>query len=139
MWQCKFCNYTSIKNWNVKTHEKRKHSTKIENLNKEVNNNQVNNKEIEFEYLPLLDFKKTSQEATIENPLIFDVLRNEVEKEINDIRGRAQGEKESALRMKRREKHKIIKDCCRRLTKVIKELEKMEPPRRRRGIDWLSD
>ena len=139
MWQCKFCNYTSIKKWNVKTHEKRKHSTKIENLNKEVNNNQVNNKEIEFEYLPLLDFKKTSQEATIENPLIFDVLRNEVEKEINDIRGRAQGEKESALRMKRREKRKIIQDCCRRLTKVIKELEKMEPPRRRRGIDWLSD
>ena len=139
MWQCKFCNYTSIKNWNVKTHEKRKHSTKIENLNKEVKNNQVNNKEIEFEYLPLLDFKKTSQEATIENPLIFDVLRNEVEKEINDIRGRAQGEKESALRMKIREKRKIIQDCCRRLTKVIKELEKMEPPRRRRGIDWLSD
>ena len=123
----------------MKTHEKRKHSTKIENLNKEVKNNQVNNKEIEFEYLPLLDFKKTSQEATIENPLIFDVLRNEVEKEINDIRGRAQGEKESALRMKRREKRKIIQDCCRRLTKVIKELEKMEPPRRRRGIDWLSD
>ena len=112
MWQCKSCNYTSIKKWNVKTHEKRKHSTKIENLNKEVNNNQVNNKEIEFEYLPLLDFKKTSQEATIENPLIFDVLRNEVEKEINDIRGRAQGEKESALRMKRREKRKIIRDCC---------------------------
>ena len=139
MWQCKSCNYTSIKKWNVKTHEKRKHSTKIENLNKEVKNNQVNNKEIEFEYLPLLDFKKTSQEATIENPLIFDVLRNEVEKEINDIRGRAQGEKESALRMKRREKRKIIQDCCRRLTKVIKELEKMEPHRRRRGIDWLSD
>ena len=123
----------------MKTHEKRKHSTKIENLNKEVKNNQMNNKEMEFEDLPLLDFKKTAQEATIENPLIFDVLRNEVEKEINDIRGRAQGEKESALRMKRREKRKIIQDCCRRLTKVIKELEKMEPPRRRRGIDWLSD
>jgi|EP00090_Calanus_glacialis_P003031 hypothetical protein len=139
MWQCKFCNYTSIKNWNVKTHEKRKHSTKIENLNKEVKNNQMNNKEMEVEDLPLLDFKKPAQEATIENPLIFDVLRNEVEKEIKDIRGRAQVKKESALRMKRREKHKIIKDCCRRLTKVIKELEKMEPPRRRRGIDWLSD
>ena len=139
MWQCKSCNYTSIKKWNVKTHEKRKHSTKIENLNKEVKNNQMNNKEMEVEDLPLLDFKKPAQEATIENPLIFDVLRNEVEKEINDIRGRAQGEKESALRMKRREKRKIIQDCCRRLTKVIKELEKMEPPRRRRGIDWLSD
>ena len=103
MWQCKFCNYTSVKKWNVQLHEKRKHSTKIENLNKEVKNNQVNNKEIEFEYLPLLDFKKTSQEATIENPLIFDVLRNEVEKEIKDIRGRAQVKKESALQMKRRE------------------------------------
>ena len=139
MWQCKSCNYTSIKKWNVKTHEKRKHSTKIENLNKKVKNNQMNNKEMEVEDLPLLDFKKPAQEATIENPLIFDVLRNEVEKEINDIRGRAQVKKESALQMKRREKHKIIKDCCRRLTKVIKELEKMEPPRRRRGIDWLSD
>ena len=74
----------------MKTHEKRKHTTKIQNQNKEVKNNQMNNKEMEVEDLPLLDFKKPAQEATIENPLIFDVLRNEVEKEINDIRGRAQ-------------------------------------------------
>ena len=40
--------------------------------------------------------------------------------------------------MKRREKRKIIQDCCRRLPKVIKELEKIESPRRR-VTDWLSD
>ena len=139
MWQCKFCNQTSIKKWNVKTHEKRKHSTKIENLNKEVKNNQMNNKEMEVEDLPLLDFKKPAQEATIENSLVYHILGNETEKEIDYIRRRTQIKKESALRMKRREKCKIIQDCCRKLTKVIKELEKMEPPRRRRGIDWLSD
>jgi hypothetical protein len=122
----------------VQAHEKRMHLTQTENLIYTVTNNQINNKEMVVEDLPLLDIKKPAQEATIENPLIFDILRNEIEKEINDIRRRAQVKKESALRMKRREKRKIIQDCCRRLTKVIKELEKIEPPRRR-VTDWLSD
>ena len=54
MWQCEFCNYTSIKKWNVQVHEKRKHSPKIENLNKEVKNNHINNKEIKIEDVPIL-------------------------------------------------------------------------------------
>ena len=55
---------------------------------------------------------------------------------MNYVNSRAQIKKESDLRIKRRETHKIIKDCCRRLTKVIKELE---DPSIRRITDWLSD
>jgi hypothetical protein len=65
MWQCKFCNYTSIKKWNVQAHEKRKHLTQTENLIYTVTNNQINNKEMEVEDVPLLDIKKPAQEATI--------------------------------------------------------------------------
>ena len=43
----------------------------------------------------------------------------------------------SSLRMKRKQKRKIIQDCCSSLSKIIKELKKIEPPRRRVG-DWLS-
>ena len=138
MWQCKFCNYTSIKKWNVQAHEKRKHLTQTENLIYTMTNNQINNNEIEVKDLPLLDIKKPAQEATIENSLVYHILGNETEKDIDYIRRRTQIKKESALRMKRREKCKIIQDCCRKLTKVIKELEKIEPPRRR-VTDWLSD
>ena len=121
MWQCKFCNYTSIKKWNVQAHEKRKHLTQTENLIYTMTNNQINNNEIEVKDLPLLDIKKPAQEATIENSLVYHILGNETEKEIDYIRRRTQIKKESALRMKRREKCKIIQDCCRKLTKVIKE------------------
>ena len=43
-----------------------------------------------------------------------------------------------SLCMKRKEKRKIIHDCCSSLFKIIKELKKLEPPRRR-VTDWLSD
>ena len=47
MHQCKFCNYTSVKKWNVQAHEKRKHSTQTgSDL---VKNNKVNYKEIKIE------------------------------------------------------------------------------------------
>ena len=125
MFQCKFCNYTSVKKWNVQAHEKRKHSTV--NL---VKNNEVNYKEIKVDVDHL-----TAQDTTRENPLL-EILKNEAEREIDYIKRRAQVKKESDLRIKRRETRKIIKDCCRRLTKVIKELE---DPSIRRMTDWLSD
>ena len=123
MFQCKFCNYTSVKKWNVQAHEKRKHSTV--NL---VKNNEVNYKEIKVDV-------EEAQDTTRENPLL-EILKNEAEREIDYIKRRAQVKKESDLRIKRRETRKIIKDCCRRLTKVIKELE---DPSIRRMTDWLSD
>ena len=43
-----------------------------------------------------------------------------------------------SLRMKRKQKRKIIQDCCSSLSKIIIELKKIEPPRRRVS-DWLSD
>ena len=125
MFQCKFCNYTSVKKWNVQAHEKRKHSTV--NL---VKNNEVNYKEIKVDVDHL-----TAQDTTRENPLL-EILKNEANREIDYIKRRAQVKKESDLRIKRRETRKIIKDCCRRLTKVIKELE---DPSIRRMTDWLSD
>ena len=124
MFQCKFCNYTSVKKWNVQAHEKRKHSTV--NL---VKNNEVNYKEIKVDVDHL-----TAQDTTRENPLL-EILKNEAEREIDYIKRRAQVKKESDLRIKRRETRKIIKDCCRRLTKVIKELE---DPSIRRMTDWLT-
>ena len=125
MFQCKFCNYTSVKKWNVQAHEKRKHSTV--NL---VKNNEVNYKEIKVDVDHL-----TAQDTTRENPLL-EILKNEADREIDYIKRRPQVKKESDLRIKRRETRKIIKDCCRRLTKVIKELE---DPSIRRMTDWLSD
>ena len=123
MFQCKFCNYTSVKKWNVQAHEKRKHSTV--NL---VKNNEVSYKEIKVDVEEAQDTKR-------ENPLL-EILKNEANREIDYIKRRAQVKKESDLRIKRRETRKIIKDCCRRLTKVIKELE---DPSIRRMSDWLSD
>ena len=122
MFQCKFCNYTSVKKWNVQAHEKRKHSTV--NL---VKNNEVSYKEIKVDV-------EEAQDNTRENPLL-EILKNEANREIDYIKRRAQVKKESDLRIKRRETRKIIKDCCRRLTKVIKELE---DPSIRRMTDWLS-
>ena len=143
MCQCEFCNYTSIKKWNVKLHEKRKLSTKIENLNKEVKNNQINNKEIKVEEAPLLVIKKPAYNATIKNPMKSVLLKNKTEQYINDLRRRVRLKKllkkgSSSLQMKRKQKHKIIQDCCSSLSKIIKELKKIEPPRTRIS-DWLSD
>ena len=142
MWQCKFCNYTSVKKWNVQLHEKRKHSTKIENLNNEVKNNQINNKEIKVEDVPLLVIKKPTYNAKIKNPMKSVLLKNKTEQYINDLRRRVRLKKllkkgSPSLRMKRKQKRKIIQDCCSSLSKIIKELKKIEPPRRRVG-DWLS-
>ena len=143
MWQCKFCNYTSVKKWNVQLHEKRKHSTKIENLNNEVKNNQINNTEIKVEDAPLLVITKPAHKATIKNPMISALrninIRNDLHprfrlKKMADLLPK----KESpSLRMKRKQKRKIIQDCCSSLSKIIKELKKIEPTRRRVG-DWLS-
>ena len=69
MYQCKFCNYTSVKRCNVQRHEKQKHLTV--NL---VKNNQINYKEIKVE-----DDPPSAQEATIENDLL-EILKNEAEK-----------------------------------------------------------
>ena len=97
---------------------------------KSSKNNEVNYKEIKVDVDHL-----TAQDTTRENPLL-EILKNEAEREIDYIKRRAQVKKESDLRIKRRETRKIIKDCCRRLTKVIKELE---DPSIRRMSDWLSD
>ena len=107
----------------MQVHAKRKHSTV--NL---VKNNEVNYKEIKVDV-------EEAQDNTRENPLL-EILKNEANREIDYIKRRAQVKKESDLRIKRRETRKIIKDCCRRLTKVIKELE---DPSIRRMTDWLSD
>ena len=78
--------------------------------------------EIKVEDEPLLDNKKQAQEVPTQ--------QNEVEKEIKFIRYKPQLKKDSTLRLQRREKRKIILDYCRSLTKAIKELEKIEAPRR---------
>ena len=147
MWQCKFCNYTSIKKWNVKLHEKRKHSTKIENLNKEVKNNQINNKEIKVEDVPLLVIKKPAHKATIKNPMKSVLLKNKTEQYINDLRRRVRLKKllkkgSSSLRMKRKQKRKIIQDCCSSLSKIIKELKKIDSltvPKRNYLVELIRD
>ena len=147
MWQCEFCNYTSIKKWNVKLHEKRKHSTKIENLNKEVKNNQINNKEIKVEDVPLLVIKKPAHKATIKNPMKSVLLKNKTEQYINDLRRRVRLKKllkkgSSSLRMKRKQKRKIIQDCCSSLSKIIKELKKIDSltvPKRNYLVELIRD
>ena len=58
MFQCKICDYTSVKKWNVQAHEKRKHSTVVKN-------NEVNYKEIKVD----VDHP-TAQDTTRENPLL---------------------------------------------------------------------
>ena len=102
----------------------------------EVKNNQINKKEIKVEDVPLLVIRKTAHKDTI-NPMVSAIqnmntsndLRQRVRlKKINDLLPK----KESAsLQMKRRHKRKIIQDCCSTLSKIIKKLEKIEPPRRR--------
>ena len=86
MFQCKFCNYTSVKKWNIQAHEKRKHSTV--NI---VKNNEVNYKEIKVDVDHL-----TAKDTTRENPLL-DILKNEAEREIDYIKRRAQVKKEYVL------------------------------------------
>ena len=123
----------------MQVHEKRKHSPKIEQLNKEVKNNHINNKEIKIVDVPILYIKK----PIIRNRMTY-VLQNKSTR--NDLHQRVQlkkmddllPNKESpSLLMKRKQKRKIIQDCCSSLSKIIKELKKIEPPRRRVG-DWLS-
>ena len=133
MWQCEFCNYTSIKKWNVQLDEKRKHSTQIENLNNEVKNNQINNKEIKIEEETIYYDKKPAHMATIKDHMKSVILKNKTEQYINDLRRRVRLKKllkkgSSSLRMKRKQKRKIIQNCCSSLSKIIKELKKMEPP-----------
>ena len=141
-------------------HEKQKHATQTENLNIGIKNNQINNivqtqgkpkhstqtqlkniilgavkngqlNEVKVEDNPLLDVKTPAQEVPIQ--------QNEVEKEMNYIRYKRQLNKDSNLRMiKRMENRKIIRNCSKQLTKIIKELEEIEAPRKR-VIDWLSD
>jgi len=160
MWHCSYCPHTSSRKFNIYRHEKRKHSTQTEKLNIGNKNNQMNNlmetqgkpkhstqtqlkniileslkncqlNEVKVEDNPLLDVKTPAQEVPIQ--------QNEVEKEINYIRYKRQLNKDSNLRMiKRMENRKIIRNCSKQLSKIIKELEKIEAPRKR-VIDWLSD
>ena len=113
-------------------HEKRKHSTQTQPENiilEAVKNGQLN--EVKVEDNPLLDVKTPAQEVPIQ--------QNEVEKEMNYIRYKQQLNKDSNLRMiKRMENRKIIRNCSKQLSKIIKELEEIEAPRKR-VIDWLSD
>ena len=92
----------------MKVHEKRNHSTQIENLNNEVKINQINNKEIEIEEETIYYDKKLAHMATIKDHMKSVIFKNKTEQYIND------------------------------LSKIIKDLKKFEPPRRRVS-DWLSD
>ena len=116
----------------MQTQGKPKHSTQNQLKNiilESLNNCQLN--EVKVEDNPLLDVKTPAQEVPIQ--------QNEVEKEINYIRYKRQLNKDSNLRMiKRMENRKIIRNCSKQLSKIIKELEKIEAPRKR-VIDWLSD
>ena len=113
-------------------HEKLKHATQTQPENSILEtliNGQLN--EVKVEDNPLLDVKTPAQEDPIQ--------QKEFEKEINHIRYKQQLNKDSTLRrIKRIENRKIIQNCSRQLSKIIKELEKIEAPRRR-VIDWLSD
>jgi len=143
MWKCKFCNYTTNKKWNVQVHEKRKHSTK----NNELENNQINNEGIKIEDVPILGIRKPAHMGTIGNYMTSLIrnqsTRNDPIERVQRVQLKKMGElllkKEfPSLRMKRKQKRKIIQDCCSSLSKIIKELKKIEPPRTRLS-DWLSD
>lgn len=99
-------------------HTKRMHSSQI--LVDIVKNGHIN--DVKVEDGPLLDIKKPAQEVPTQ--------QNEIEKEIKFVKNTPQLKKDSTLRLQRREKRKIILEYCRSLTKAIKELEKIEAPRR---------
>ena len=69
MHQCKFCNYTSVKKWNVQAHEKWKHSTQtVSDIVKII---KVNYKEIKIEEDP-----PSAPDTTTENNLL-EILKKE--------------------------------------------------------------
>jgi len=164
MWHCSYCPHTSSRKWNMYVHEKRKHVAQTENLDIGIKNNQlnnivqtqgkpkhstqtqtennvsnvlkndqINNKDVKVEDVPLWD----SGHASVKE----NILVSETEKEMDYIRYVPQLKKmkywkKYALRMEK--KLNIIQDCSRRLSKINKELEKIEAPKRRM-IDWLGD
>lgn len=94
-------------------HEKRKHSTQI--LADAVKNEQIT--EVKDEDDHLLDIEKPAKEV----PIAYVKPKSYV-----------------SLQLKRKEKQKLILKYCRRLIKIIKELEEIKQPRRLK-TDWLSD
>ena len=98
-------------------HEKRKHSTHTQTENiilEAVKNGQITKVKVEDD--PLLDNKKPAQEVPIQ--------QNEVKKELEFLRYTPL-KKYSILRLQRKERRKIILNYCRRLIKVLKELEEI--------------
>ena len=79
MWQCSYCPFTSSRKWNTQVHEKRKHSTKIENINNELKNNQINNKEIKIEEETICYNKKPAYMATIKDQMKSVLLKNKTD------------------------------------------------------------
>ena len=130
MWHCSYCPHTSSRKFNMHIHEQRKHPTHTQPENILVDalkKGQI--KDVKVEDDPLLDIKKPAQEVPIQ--------QNEVKKELEFLRYTPL-KKYSILRLQRKERRKIILNYCRRLIKVIKELEEIELPRRIK-MDWLSD
>ena len=107
-------------------HEKRKHSTQI--LADAVKNDQIT--EVKVEDYHLLDNEKPAQEVPIEH------LKNVDNKYSKFIK--CTPKLYTTINLKRKEKRKIIMKYCRRIIKVIKELEEIEQPRSLK-TDWLSD
>ena len=126
MWHCSYCPHTSSRKFNMHVHEKRKHSTQI--LADAVKNDQIT--EVKVEDYHLLDIEKPIQEVPIEH------LKNVDNKYSKFIK--CTPKLYTTIHLKRKEKRKILMKYCRRLTKVIKELEEIEQPRRLK-TDWISD
>ena len=80
IWQCEFCNYVSIKKWNVQVNEKIKHSNQIENINNEVKNNQINNKEIKVGVETIYYNKTPEPMATIGDHMNYVRLKDNKKK-----------------------------------------------------------
>jgi hypothetical protein len=124
----------------VQVHEKRKHSPKNENLSKEVKNNHINYKEIKIEDVPILCIKKpiirNHMISVLQNKSIRNDLHQRVQlKKMDDL---LQKKESPSLLMKRKQNRIIIQDCYSSLSKIIKELKKIEPPRRSVG-NWITN
>ena len=88
-----------------------------------MKNNQRNNKEIKIEEETIYYNKKPASMATIKDHMKSILLKNKTEQYINNLRRRVRLKKllkkgSSSLRKKRKQKSKIIQDCCSSLPKI---------------------
>ena len=109
-----------------------------------MKNNHINNKEIKIEDVPILYIRKPIIRNRMTSVLQIKSTRNDLHlrvqlKKMADLLPK----KESpSLRMKRKQKRKIIQDCCSTLSKIIKELkiiDSLRVPKRNYLVELIRD